>query len=75
LGRLGSYTGLSHERHWRHEKPSSTVEMKMPAKRLRAGSESRPTQVFRDVLFDHAIQITEGLREFRVLSWAPIAVP
>jgi hypothetical protein len=36
---------------------------------------SQTRQVFRDVLFDHAIEITEGLQEFRVLSWAPIAVP
>jgi FG-GAP-like repeat/ASPIC and UnbV len=36
---------------------------------------SQTRQVFRDVPIDHAIEITEGLREFRVLSWAPIAVP
>ena len=36
---------------------------------------SQTRQVFRDVPIDHAIEINEGLHEFRVLSWAPIAVP
>jgi ASPIC and UnbV/FG-GAP-like repeat len=36
---------------------------------------SQTRQVFRDVAMGHAIEITEGQQEFRVLSWVPIAVP